>query len=560
MKFILNKNTFFKIFIYLPLYFLSQGDGTNHQKYWYYKSRLNNDFIKIGMKPGESIPINQRGLGQKGYPTNSTNSSTGMKTGDGISGIGLHLAALATEYSLLKTNNQNTDSVKHEIFCALNAINRLDEIVEPLLPFGWSMPLNGFLIRDDIDRDFLMKNYEHFNYYNSGKYVTNQPEGFYPIDELNDRGFCSLMQRGQTGMSSDFIDVKQNEPIRQKRLISQDHIISLLLGLSLINKLVDYSATDDGAIFPYENQGVTSLKQEAWNISDRLAQHLKNDPTWRLIDPVNGQPVDPGGNTTFTKYGMAEGLCRSANYNTNLPNPFIPITNPFGSLYPYTCNYNTPHVYTAGLTAWLGFMATGPTSGDNAVFKVNLLATGNTGWQPAPVDVSNYVCNWVSVNVCNSAPWPINLICSWVNQLLCGFVTISVPGYKNETQYLINTHAEQAYAITELIKENVPRAYGFWHAPLLHKVLYPNSNVSYSSFVPTVKGALDNAPCEGPYNFGQFARPQFEWTSENRIEKSWNRQDWNEPDNGWLANLDVGINNPALQIHTKRLFLAKIMA
>ncbi|HRD37822.1 MAG TPA: hypothetical protein PLC65_04255 [Bacteroidia bacterium] len=103
----------------------AQNDELNLQKYWYYKTRLNNDFIKIGMNPGESIPINQRGLGQKGYPTNSSNSSTGMKTGDGISGIGLHLAALATEYSLLKMNNQNTDSVKHEIYCALNAVNRL---------------------------------------------------------------------------------------------------------------------------------------------------------------------------------------------------------------------------------------------------------------------------------------------------------------------------------------------------------------------------------------------------------------------------------------------------
>lgn len=37
----------------------AQGDGINLQKYWYYKTRLNNDFIKIGTKQGESIPFNQ---------------------------------------------------------------------------------------------------------------------------------------------------------------------------------------------------------------------------------------------------------------------------------------------------------------------------------------------------------------------------------------------------------------------------------------------------------------------------------------------------------------------
>lgn len=33
-----------------------------HKKYWYYKSRFNNDFIKVGKEHGESIPFNQSGL------------------------------------------------------------------------------------------------------------------------------------------------------------------------------------------------------------------------------------------------------------------------------------------------------------------------------------------------------------------------------------------------------------------------------------------------------------------------------------------------------------------
>lgn len=32
----------------------------HHKKYWYYKSRFNNDFINIGPNQGQSIPFNQR--------------------------------------------------------------------------------------------------------------------------------------------------------------------------------------------------------------------------------------------------------------------------------------------------------------------------------------------------------------------------------------------------------------------------------------------------------------------------------------------------------------------
>ena len=40
----------------------AQTDNANHRKYWYYKSRLNNDFVKVGLNPGESIPAQQRGF------------------------------------------------------------------------------------------------------------------------------------------------------------------------------------------------------------------------------------------------------------------------------------------------------------------------------------------------------------------------------------------------------------------------------------------------------------------------------------------------------------------
>ena len=54
----------------------SQSDLDNHKKYWFYKSRLNNDFIKIGNTPtssllddghGESMPFNERNWDETSY-------------------------------------------------------------------------------------------------------------------------------------------------------------------------------------------------------------------------------------------------------------------------------------------------------------------------------------------------------------------------------------------------------------------------------------------------------------------------------------------------------------
>lgn len=81
--------------VLLPVVIIGQNDILNYEKYWYYKTRLNNDFIKIGRNPGESVPFNQRGSTQKGYPT-LTQSANKLKTGDAISSIGYHIGTLAT--------------------------------------------------------------------------------------------------------------------------------------------------------------------------------------------------------------------------------------------------------------------------------------------------------------------------------------------------------------------------------------------------------------------------------------------------------------------------------
>ncbi|MBN8691613.1 MAG: T9SS type A sorting domain-containing protein [Bacteroidetes bacterium] len=513
----------------------AQGDGINLQKYWYYKTRFNNDFIKIGKNLGESVPFNQRGSTQTGYPSSTNNQQT-LKTGDAVSSIGIHLAALATEYALLKNANQNTDSVKHEIFCALNAINRIDHISEPMWYWagGTTVPLNGFLIRDDIPVDFVAKNYGHFNYYNNGYNYNSSTGDANPNSQLNDRGFCTLQTIGQALVESSYQDLTKSGSTESpdNETLSHDHYITLLTGLALINKLVDYSATDNGEIFPYENLGVSSLKQEAWNITDRFAQHFKNDVFFDYRNPVTGQIVQPGGSSIALGYGIAEASCISAG-NTSFPiNPYIPLISST-SINPKTCNYVTPYVNTVLFSNWLGFIGVPSTSVDNAVFKVDLLAVGNCGWQAGQVSGLSYICNQIQTQVCSNAPWPLNYLCNIVTSIVCGNSIVMLPGFHNKTSNFIDLAGQDPYSPQEALKENTPRHYDLWHAPLLHRVLFPTQNTSYSAYLPKIKTMLDNAPCEGPYNFGQFARPNFEWTCENRIEKTINRYDWNEPTFGW---------------------------
>lgn len=43
--------------IFFTFQLRTQTDADNHRKYWYFKSRLNNDFLKVGTAAGESMPF-----------------------------------------------------------------------------------------------------------------------------------------------------------------------------------------------------------------------------------------------------------------------------------------------------------------------------------------------------------------------------------------------------------------------------------------------------------------------------------------------------------------------
>jgi hypothetical protein len=69
----------------------------NLEKYWFYRYRLVNDFMKIGENCGESIPAQDRNA----YPPNALSR---IEWGDATIDLGNYISMLATEHRMLSNN------------------------------------------------------------------------------------------------------------------------------------------------------------------------------------------------------------------------------------------------------------------------------------------------------------------------------------------------------------------------------------------------------------------------------------------------------------------------
>lgn len=496
------------VFCFIFFSFITaQTDSDNHYKYWYFKTRLNNDFVKVGLGAGESMPFNQRGA--EAFNKYAVNSK--LKIGDGTGTLGYYIGVLATEYKLLQANNQNTDIVKHELFCALNAINRLDYKAEGLWQNG-AENLNGFFIRDDVPTSLLTNNYNHFNYYNNGSITSN--------NELS-RGFCSRMESGANQIVSDWIKrVEKNEtPIIE---MSQDQIYNILFGLALVNKFVPEYETDNNAVFGY-GSGETSLTREARNIADRIINFVKdskdlngnscNGPAatgWHIKNPTSCIPVSTGDNATFFSYPLSESGCiikgglSSGNQlgGVGLSLAGAPKVCGSGSAY----NFHNYYSSVPGFALW---KASGPSvlpNIDNRVFAVNLMAICNCMYGTVADQVTQTI-----IQTLQQSPifgW-LGVIIGWISNIISSIITTIFPGYYiNITSTAINNNAYYELAGFKPAPLD--------HAPLARKVLHGGIYVQNTDY--TFKYLLDIAPCDNIYNFGQNDQSTYQWSSDQRMD------------------------------------------
>lgn len=301
----MKKLLFLAGMLFIPWVVTAQNDVENLQKYWKFRNKFKEKYIRIGEAPGESLPawtIN---------PTvcidNLNNDGTGygeMHWGDGMIHQGYYIGFLATEYRLLKNNNQDVKGVLNELFFALNAINRVDRIAEDALENIYEMQLspnlNGYYIREDVEEDFAL-NWSDEDYEcrctNSNYYVNNNAAKVH--DPAN-----NYITKGNS---------YQNTP-------SLDQLTALMVGFSLVHKLLD-----DVYVQPEGIEFGFYIKQENSAIVDRIIRYIA-DHNWFMID-VNGWPVNNGGgDCLLAAYPLLQAAERITGntYNENWNRRAIP--------------------------------------------------------------------------------------------------------------------------------------------------------------------------------------------------------------------------------------------
>lgn len=265
-----------------------QNDAINLDKYWKFRHDFLEDFVKIGPNQGESLPAGyllplacRDNIGGDGTePSDYKYSEYGeMHWGDGTIRQGHYLGLLATEYALKKQAGMDLTGIQTELYYALNALNRLDLNAERALDdiygdslfydqFTWENLENGFMLREDVGEDFCL-NFEssmNFRCTNSAYYENNNAAKINKPEEY-------LTTKSRTSY--------QNVP-------SLDQITSLVIGILLIDKLVD-----DIAVQPRPSDKGFKLKSEAIAIFDRILTYA-SERNWIFLD-VNGWPVTNGG-------------------------------------------------------------------------------------------------------------------------------------------------------------------------------------------------------------------------------------------------------------------------
>ncbi|GAB5417881.1 MAG: hypothetical protein Crog4KO_23710 [Crocinitomicaceae bacterium] len=262
----------------------AQTDELNLQKYWKFRNNFVEKFVKIGDQPGESFPIGVRSPSTYCYDNVGGGHSGALFWGDGGVRHGHYLTLLATEYALLKKNNQTTEGVLNELYYALYALNRVDEFAEAAIDYNYGIDfyygpeLNGFYLREDIPEDFNL-NWQTDNL---------DPRCIYSPNYTNNN-----VQKANNG-SDQYTTPEtsyQNTP-------SVDQMISILLGIRMIHKLVD-----NVEVQPTSGDDPMYIVSEAVAIADRMIKYAA-DHNWVLID-VNGWPVNSnGGDLSIASYPL----------------------------------------------------------------------------------------------------------------------------------------------------------------------------------------------------------------------------------------------------------------
>lgn len=349
-----------------------------HRKYWYYRTRLINDFTKLGTNQGESIIFAQRNYDYEDYDLEFANVGP-----DQIDLINMYLMTLALEYKILSRNNQDVKETLSEIYYLLYTINRLDLEAEqfwdnsPPITGGSDAinangVLNGFMLREDLQENFILNNNKHFNY---GTTILNP----------NNKSFTGLDFIDRTTTENKFNGYFKNSQPKHQMVLPHDKYHTMILAMMFIQKYIpggEMYKDDLGNPMPFQD-GATDIKGAAKNIANRAYNYCKGigitNGTWKLHyinssnNPVGIIANPDGGDAWLYSWPISKMTCH-VNHGF-----------PFSQNNSGCANYIDVNTLTIGYQNYRTMCFTpNPCFGeDNAVFKMWDQAGSNS--DPSPL-------------------------------------------------------------------------------------------------------------------------------------------------------------------------------
>lgn len=476
-------------------------DRVLHNKYWNIRSRLRNDFMKVGPNPGESIPLEQRGYNY--YPNNISDGpfifpydpntltykwGQQAKWGDALGEIGYYIGVLATEHALLALNSQPTQEAIRELYFALGALNRVDLQAEINFNLASGFPsqstLNGFMLRDDVPSTFITNNIQHFNYYGNKGFKSK----IY-INSLNESAGSSSTQQNSIGGN----------------YISIDHAVNVLVGLALVARFVPPDVT-------YNNQNVyggdpASLHDAAIAIGDRIYNYMKNgfsstSISWNLEYP-DGTDISNewGGQAMPNCYAFAETLNKMVNSDWGY------------KTYGHTAHFNNE-------CDWSNWVNDGETKfqrwwRENVATPAEAIAYGIYPHFSGPYNHPSLAYE----NLFDG-----QLLQTWLGSQDLALQAVNLSAIAN-CIYTYKGNKTKSHQVPRIAQRD------FYHGDLLRMAIHGWGNCADNSMssasLSQAYSIMQQAPCEGSFNYFQPnsnvglvgpAAPSAEWSTTSRLD------------------------------------------
>ncbi|MBP7807742.1 MAG: T9SS type A sorting domain-containing protein [Bacteroidia bacterium] len=451
---------FFLLFLFYQDIYGQIDHNKAHRRYWYYRTRMVNDFIKIGKEQGDCVVFAERNFGKQ------NKSKIGP---DQIDIINQYIMTLALEYKLLSRGLQDKNETIYELFHLMWTINRLDLEAEQYWDTpasnteisSYNGPLNAFMLREDMPLNYISNNnnLKHFNYeLNLDPNATN-PKSFCGLDPVS-----SLTPNEK--FSGYFLG---NEP-KGDLTMPHDKYHSMLVALMFVVKYIPSGVGyyENGVLQQFQDN-VSDLKTEAVKMAERIYHYVSNSSYvlhYKNSNESNVGALDVGNGAWAYAWPLSRMACHVKNGF-----PFtesISYCNAQGVMDPFAASAGLIEYNAMTTTSTLPpiTISTRPFANkdlylspeDFAVFKA---------WDQAGTNTSPpFIPIWVSMNnnsIVNSLEW----------------------------------------------------------AELLRKVLHQDGFLNKQLSVFAIP--IDKAGCKGPYHFNGCDYPDWEWSSQDRLEHPYYR-------------------------------------